>query len=162
MTLEDLEGVLNRLGAEAKAQDGWQRERWTRSVKKELVRSGRENGYRTCASGIPDNAPAACRPDWGEWLYDVVWLDAPDQGFSVNSVPLVAEVEWGNEGEVWDDFQKLLVARAHVRVMIFDEHPGLVERLTQKIERFTGSATGDRYLLASYSEYRFSVTEHEA
>ena len=39
----------------------------------------------------------------------------------IRVVPLVAEVEWGNEGDVWDDFQKLLAARAEERVMIFDE-----------------------------------------
>ena len=161
MTAEELKTLLNHLGAQAEADEGWQRGQWSEGVKQELVRRGRENGYRTCASAIPDDAPAACQPDWGEWLYDLVWLDVPDQMFAVNGLPLVAEIEWGNEGDVWDDFQKLLVARADVRVMVFDECPGLVERLTRQIERFTGSVAGDRYLLASYADYRFTVVEYE-
>ena len=161
MTPEELEALLNHLGARAKADEGWQRSQWNEGVKQELVRRGRENGYRTCASGIPDDAPAACQPDWCEWLYDLVWLDAPDQMFAVNRLPLVAEIEWGNEGDVWDDFQKLLVARADVRVMVFDERRGLVERLTRQIELFTESVAGDRYLLASYVDYRFTVVEYK-
>ena len=33
--------------------------------------------------------------------------------------PLVAECEWGNKGGIEDDFEKLLLARAGVRMMIF-------------------------------------------
>ena len=66
----------------------------------------------------------------------------------VKGVPLVAEIEWGNRGDVWDDFQKLLVARAGVRVMIFDDHAGLLEELREHVRQYRNG--GDRYLLAQY------------
>ena len=78
-------------------------------------------------------------------------------------MPLVAEIEWGNSGDVWDDFQKLLVARADVRVMIFDEHHDLaVEDLIDQINFFNGTMAGDHYLLASYNlaNQYFNVVEH--
>ena len=45
--------------------------------------------------------------------------------------------------------------------MVFDACPGLVKRLTWQIEQFAGSVAGDRYLLASYADYRFTVVEYE-
>ena len=72
-------------------------------VKEELVRLGRCKGYKTCTSGVANKTGNT----WGEWLYDVVWLKATDN-FTVCDVPLVAEIEWGNEGDIWDDFQSSL------------------------------------------------------
>lgn len=46
-----------------------------------------------------------------EWLYDVVGLKATAE-FLVRDVILVAEIEWGNERDVWNDFQKLPLVRA--------------------------------------------------
>ena len=55
----------------------------------------------------------------GEWLYDLTCLIYDGDGY-LNHIPLVAECEWGNQDQVYDDFQKLLLARADVRVMVFD------------------------------------------
>ena len=49
--------------------------------------------------------------DYGEWLYDVTWLKY-DCNYRVIDVPLVAECEWGRLENIYDDFDKLLLARA--------------------------------------------------
>ena len=58
----------------------------------------------------------------GEWLYDFTCLEYKhnDDGGWLKGIPVVAECEWGNKDCIGDDFQKLLLARADVRVMIFN------------------------------------------
>ena len=71
---------------------------------------------------------------------------------------MVAECEWGNLGEITDDFQKLLLARAAVRVMVFDggHLKGGAEAIANELYRWVGafedSRKGDTYLLAGYEE----------
>ena len=57
--------------------------------------------------------------DGREWLYDVTCLTYDDDKFLSRAV-LVAECEWGSEQDICDDSQKLLVANADIRVMVFD------------------------------------------
>tara|TARA_R110002110_G_scaffold85816_4_gene223699 strand:- start:32918 stop:33385 length:468 start_codon:yes stop_codon:yes gene_type:complete len=123
---------------------------WTAVIKSELCRVGGGNpfGYRVAASGVT-------KKDYGEWLYDVVWLDyAEGDTRQLLSVPFVAESEWGNDGDINDDFEKLLVARADVRLMIFGEanpdNDATVERLKSYVNGFSGTQKGDVYLLAMY------------
>ena len=72
--------------------------------------------------------------------------------------PLVAECEWGrgkNLEYIVEDFEKLLLARADVRLMIFDGNhkPGskeIAERLAGKVREFNGSRAEDAWLLAAW------------
>ena len=169
MTRDELEAQLNTLAAQANADGGWNDGPWTQRIKEQLVRIAHGQDYMACAFGIPKNAPEECQPDWPEWLYDVTWLDGHYDGaakrFTIYRVPVIAEIEWGNGGDVWDDFQKLPIARAGLRIMIFNEHPDMgADNLVWQIEHFAGTSKGDRYLLASYSSQtrRFNVVEHEA
>ena len=62
------------------------------------------------------------------------------------------------------DFQKLLLAKADVRVMIFDLRrggPSSFDRLQRQIEAFDGTSPEDRYFLAGYDSERgrFHVRE---
>ena len=76
--------------------------------------------------------------DYGEWLYAVTWLDYEKNGrgelVGLVDAPLVAECEWGNEGDIEDNFEKLLLARTGARLMIFNGYDepgskGIAERL---------------------------------
>ena len=98
----------------------WTTREWTRRVKDAFIQLGIARGYTPCPNP---------QLEWGEFLYDVIWLRTDEEN-RVIGVPLVAEIEWGNRGDVWDDFQKLLVARAGVRVMIFNGYPGTVKGIT--------------------------------
>lgn len=107
----------------------------TETVKNKLRQIGQGKfGCYVCASGVP-------RADCGEWLYDVTWLKY-DEDSSLIDAPLVAECEWGNPGDIDDDFQKLLLARASVRLMIFggwDKRGSKekLEKMANTIERFS-------------------------
>ena len=96
----------------------------------------------------------------GEWLFDVTCLNYDDEDF-LRRMPLVAESEWGNENDIYDDFQKLLLARADVRVMIFDgtRSPGysaIFTSLAKYIARCERSEEGDTYLFAAWTPKKFT------
>ncbi|NIM97810.1 MAG: hypothetical protein GTO24_06945, partial [candidate division Zixibacteria bacterium] len=60
------------------------------------------------------------------------------------------ELEWA-PGDINDDFQKMLLARTHHRVMIFDrktwdEGKRIITDLVAQVKAFNGTQPNDRYL----------------
>ena len=158
LTRQILEEDLNNLAKDIPKESPTQC--WTKEVKNLLTDLAKEKGYEPYASQVTKG---------GEWMCDVVWWDSGKNGL-VRSIPLVAECEWGDEAAVWDDFQKLLVFRAAVRVMIFcsnspEKASELVGDLKRQIQYFESSQYTDRYLFASYvagekEEPPFTVEEY--
>ena len=126
---------------------------WTKAVKTKLCEIGREFGCKVCASGVEK-----ADRDYGEWLYDVTWLDYEKSGQGeLVDAPLVAECEWGNFDAIVEDFEKLLLARAGVRLMIFDGNykpssEGIAEQLAGRVREFKGSRAKDAWLLAAWEK----------
>ena len=133
---------------------------WTRAITTALCRTGRERfQYQAYASGVDDRYR-----DGEEWLYDVIWLK--HDNYLVVSAPLVAECQWWPRGKDWDgywndithDFDKLLLPRASVRLMIFDGNfksgspgsKGIAERLAARVREFKNSTAEDSWLLAAW------------
>jgi len=156
MLVKELKDALDRVPP--KLPKEWRREPWTRAVKEELCRWGLEQGFYVYAHSVEERFrqtwPKDKRPRY-EWLFDVTCLAYTDDDY-LERVPLVAECEWGCEEEIHDDFEKLLVARAEVRVMVFDgkEIPGADKFAEFKayIRRFAPTGPDDLYLLAAYRE----------
>lgn len=134
---------------------------WTKEIKTLLCRIGKmELDCYTCASQV-DKA-FVCH---GEWLFDVTWLKWNDDLYSV---PMVAECEWGGRNDIRDDFQKLLIARAAIRLMVCDT--GWVENDSQAketanllrgwVDAFTGTQPGDTYLLVAWERDRNNQLWH--
>ena len=122
-------------------------EAWTKAVKTELCRIGKEEfGLRVGASGV-----GPFDPDYREWLYDVTWSEYDDDGLT--DVILVAECEWGEFRKIEYDFQKLPLARATLRLMIFDggqDSQVIAERLAQQAGKFKYGNADDGWLLAAW------------
>ena len=128
----------------------WTRRQWTRRILTALCSVGQELGYTVYAANVEG-------AEGGEWLYDACWLDGEKW---LTSVPMVAECEWDDVEHIEDDFQKLLVARASLRVMVCDGwwHPGCddtegrstAERLKRWVGKFEDGSEGDTYLLIIY------------
>ena len=138
---------FRKLEQELLQQDGSQwpegRRQWTKKVLTTLCKLGRCLGYTAWAKGDPK-----------EWLYDVSWYNCDTCG-RLTSVPMVAECEWGNLEEIAYDFEKLLLARAAVRVMVYDAWSAknsdepvefINKKLREHVRTFNG-ARGDTYLL---------------
>ena len=90
-----------------------------------------------------------CKKAGGEWLYDMTWYEPYDKK-SMKSIPLVAECEWKTMGAISDDFQKLLCARARLKVLIYDEKwfedEPADKKFSEWIENYNDSQNGDTYL----------------
>jgi hypothetical protein len=136
--------------------------KWTREILVSLGRLGKREDldYFVCSHGFGHAAWSEGK-DCGEWLHDQTWLDynwdiTPRQ---LKRMVMALESEWGNAGDILDDFEKLLVARADLRVMIFqaDDADALSEifrQLTEAERRCETRVAGDNYLLCGYDNQR--------
>ena len=122
---------------------------WTHNIKSELCSAGQALGYDVCTSGVT-------QANSGEWLFDQVWLDWIPDPRQLKRIGLVVECEWELTCEaIFYDFEKLLVARADVRLMIFQaKNAERVEQLFNCMEEeardFFQSQSGDYYMLVGY------------
>lgn len=132
---------------------------WTKEVKTALCNACREalkdtgQQVKLFASGVADAT------DGGEWLFDVTCLLYGDDGFMCRA-PLVAESEWGLRSEVGDDFEKLLLARADVRVMVVDRNywdstEDVAAELARYVAAHEKGTPTDTYLLAAWTREGF-------
>lgn len=96
-----------------------------------------------------------------EWLYDFTCLEYNEEDeWTVKRIPLVAECEWGTQEQINEDFEKLLLARADVRVMVFNGNYFRVQGkesipttgldvFRRYIKKCEHTCTGDTYLFAA-------------
>ena len=115
----------------------WRNTKWTQEVLTTLCKPGEDLGFTTWPNKVHNR---------GEWLYDVTWCKNAS-GEMLESIPLVAECEWGNIEYIQEDFEKLLVARARVRVMVCDSEsarlPSKTDAVVEKIREWVGAFHGD-------------------
>ena len=131
---------------------------WTRRIKEGLCNLGKqkEKGYDYGVS-----AAGCVGADTGEWLFDLVWATVQDNQFS--EMPLVMECEWKPHlDDIAWDFEKLLVAKAHHKLMVFQQSVEsdvrvVMEKLKAMRSSFKTSFPGERYFLAGYAfdEHKF-------
>ena len=125
---------------------------WTKGINTMLCELGRELGYQVGAKGLDFG--------YGEWLYDVTWLEysrgyEPSLHNRLLDVHLVAECEWGNRPNIKNDFEKLLLARARLRLMIYDgsynpDSEIMAKTLEDYIRSFRRAHPEDVWLLAAW------------
>ena len=135
---------------------------WTRAILKALSQSGQELGFYVCATHRPRGARH------GEWLWDCTWLDYEenDPHKPLRLAPMVAECEWkgatrGSEylKAVLHDFEKLMVANAPLRVMIFEkttefESTSIAKELLCRVRHMEAVAADEvRYLLVAWESF---------
>jgi hypothetical protein len=129
---------------------------WTAAIKRSLITLGRSKGYSVCASGFPEECER-------EWLFDLVWYRNEPQEH-LREIGLVLESEWSrNPAHIKYDFEKLLVAKSPIKVMVFqddkDNLPKLWPLLEVSIRTFQTAPTGEKYILVAYENAKdtFSV-----
>ena len=123
---------------------------WTHNIMSELCNAGQALGYDVCTTGgvTQANSPG--------WLFDQVWLDWIPTPRQLKRISLVVECEWGMTcEEIFYDFEKLLVARADVRLMIFQARNAervneLFDGMEEEARDFYQSQPGDYYMLVGY------------
>ena len=141
-------GALSELCDRVDEPD-WQDADWTREVKQAIVRLAADAGQPVYASGTHGVAG-------GEWLYDLTWLDYSPEARFLKRTILVLESEWDRDlAAIEEDFDNLLLARADLRVMVFQaksaaEVQTVANRLVAIINACEQTESGDQYLLAGW------------
>ncbi len=128
----------------------------THTVKTALCRACLDfnAGLECYATGVVEGAAAD-----KEFLYDVTGLRYDDERF-LTRVALAAECEWGTQNDIFYDFEKLLLVRADLRVMVFDgrQQPGyqeIFQVLARYICRCTHTEADERWLFAAWTPEKF-------
>ena len=121
--IKSIQNALNALIRDPKLKDPDNDKIWTRKIKSSLCVVGYKLGYYACANKVnfkfANNGKNIA--DRGEWLYDVTWIkyeENRNDNTDIKEIPFVAECEWGGNQKVRGDFQKLLQARAGIRLFI--------------------------------------------
>ena len=133
----------------------WERTRhWTSTIRRALWDLGTGQGFLV----YPSEKGGGWR---GEWLFDLVWVEAETGDWQTTCRLLLAcECEWAaTECSVLHDFYKLIFSQASYRLFIYTNKPlrGPTPRrhpadaCISAIQR--QSREGDRYLLVGYPRY---------
>ncbi len=118
---------------------------WTKEVKKELTKLGQSKGYYVCTHSVKFS-------DWGEWLYDLCWIQQKDDSTYplLKKFVLALESEWKtDDNSIIEDFQKLLVCNAEIKVMIFQCKPELKKYMIKSIKHIGDDQS--KYILACFN-----------
>ncbi|PYP69450.1 MAG: hypothetical protein DMD36_09955 [Gemmatimonadetes bacterium] len=150
--VEDTEAKIVAALETVFAADGEQwlsRPFFTGRVKEVLGALGHELGFEVACH--KSDYPRGGR----EWLYDMTWyvLDKTKGGMLMRQ-PMVLESEWEIKNRD-DDFQKLVQARADVRVWLFtaanaQEIDNYIARCRDQAQSFAGRQPGDRYVFTGF------------
>ncbi len=111
----------------------WQRKKRTQFVKKILIELGSQLKYKNYANGFAKNEidENICKGFINkEWLFDLIWYEElANQPYVITSYKLIMECEWDfkrindKSGDKYSamkfDFQKLILAKADLHLMVF-------------------------------------------
>lgn len=144
----------------------------TSSLNNAIASVAKDFGISTWAKGLitSDNSSDDVTHISGhEWLYDLVCYRYGNEHYALNDTILVMESEWKGKryapnnndkedpyGEVKFDFQKLLLANADIKLMVYKEHRtgkgySLNEYFTRRIKEYQQGKPSDYFLFACYS-----------
>jgi hypothetical protein len=131
---------------------------WTMKIKEVIGSLGEKYGWDVCTSGFPDRFDP-------EWLYDLIWF-RNDSDSHLSEVYLVMESEWGKgRDEIKYDFEKLLLAKATLKVMVFQtddkDTSGIFNFLKEGIHAFQKHSAEETYILAAFNNntFKFEVSQ---
>lgn len=131
---------------------------WTTQLKEDIGTLGEKYDWTVCAGGFKDRFE-------GGWLYDLVWYKETNGHLS--EVYLVLESEWGkHRTHIKYDFEKLLLAKSALKVMVFQtnnqEIEDLFKFLEEGIRAFPLQSTDETYLLMAFNNdtFKFDIRQY--
>ena len=122
--------------------------------------TGRTSAVMAALHKVAQSTPTGARkiyyrncpePNSYEFMLDFCCMDA-----NSNEMLLAAESEWGEgDGQVEDDFQKLVYIKAGIKMMIYGnnrpseiDRPSEIERIRKFLNSYPRNEPGDTYVLA--------------
>jgi len=137
---------------------------WTARIKAAIAELGYERHYSVWGSGLTEKEDATTggRIVNQEWMFDLAWINYSGHGLtrSMNSLPLAMESELPlgpkhvKEEKVLDDFEKLVISHAALKVMVFQvdkisQAENQFRRLERHAQAFDSQNPASSYLLAA-------------
>lgn len=137
------------------------RSQWTIAIKAALI-SLASNYNGRCYHPSPPKRPTTAKSRKGEWICDVVWEYKPKNGEEAGCYPLAAEseLEGSRAALPIDDFEKLLVFKAAVKILIFvtpkseEEHRKLHSMLRDYLQSYCHHIAGEKYVFVELQRLR--------
>lgn len=128
--------------------DGRTDREWTTQLKEDISSLGETHGWTICTSGFKERFD-------GEWLYDLIWY-RNDSDNHLTEVYLVLESEWQiSPSAIKYDFEKLLLAKATLKVMVFQSYEQDISGIFSLLERgicvFQKRSADETYILAGFN-----------
>ncbi|MGO9585159.1 MAG: hypothetical protein ACLP2Y_02970 [Limisphaerales bacterium] len=166
--------IVKTLGDDLLTFSGKSQGKKTEHIMDALSRLGREQGFKSMSNRISATAEKEGFKK-AEWLYDLHWYEEKEPScYRQTSLPLVVECEWewirkGDEDDddfsaiKWD-FQKLLVANADLRVMIFQQrikkkNDELAKYFDETIDGYRNLVEGSKFLFIAFDKRGFHYKE---
>ncbi len=120
---------------------------WTAAIKRSLIKLGRTRGYNVCASGFPDECEKRV-------AFDLVWYRNEPQEH-LREIGLIVESEWSRDPfHIKYDFEKLLIAKSPIKVMVFQDYKDNLAKLWSLLETgistFQTEPAREKYFLVAY------------
>ena len=158
--------AIGEMAPENKISDGL----WTRKVKEAIASVAKDNNSAGTNRIYANNCDLA--EDGGnEWLFDLVWaIETGQDNWELERLLLVMESEWNrNPDNQRYDFQKLLVARAAIKVFVFQEpdrenHDEKIHEFTRMLKAYKNNDEDEIYFFAGLlyankgsEEFQFST-----
>jgi hypothetical protein len=133
---------------------------WTKQLKDDIGTLGEKHDWTVCAGGFKGRFE-------GGWLYDLVWYKETNGHLS--QVYLVLESEWGKyQSLIKYDFEKLLLAKATLKVMIFQTDNRRIEDLFKFLEEGIRAfpllqSAEETYLLIAFNNdsFKFDIRQYD-
>ena len=151
---------LNAVAVECKSAKASNYE-WTHRLLIEMGRVAEDFGFSVCPTFEKSRNSGRYRTRDPEWLYDLIWFENNKAGdvCSLKDVKLVLECEWSHyTSDVQYDFEKLLVAKAPLKVLIaedWQESESVIDMVTREVSGFSNTSKGECYLIALYNGNTF-------
>ena len=145
---DELEQKIEAALLELHERKEWKsNKQWTRAVKNAVGRVVRGPGRRVWAAQSEFRAG-------GEWLLDLCCFKESKDHRLIFKMLLAMESEWNPKAD-WEDFQKLVVTRADLRLFVTwdkksEKWNARKAKLIEIVERFEGTRKGDRYLFCCW------------
>ncbi|MGR2665793.1 hypothetical protein [Vibrio campbellii] len=141
--VNEIQQILDQIVLDS-ARNQWGDTEWTREIKSRLCLFGKDKRYWVYATSE--------HADGSEWLYDVTWLTF--SGDRLLNTELVLECEWDVNG-IDFDFQKLLLAKSEIKVMIFQQKSAIaaqakIEDLIEQVIKYSKTTSNEMYLFSCW------------
>jgi hypothetical protein len=122
--------IVDSFGISLNGFFGKNRSEKTQLLKAKLTEVGRKLGFKSYSNKLPLEMTQAGGGEEKnkEWMWDIHWFTEDEKiSYTPITIPMVGEIEWDNNKDnraipyssVMDDFQKLVVSNAELRLLVF-------------------------------------------